>query len=152
MLCYNMFVISNTMFFIISHNADDVKKNMGKTYCTWCPEWMGRKHTRTRTASTFIRKRTSERKNGNNNNNDSTHLQRNKKRKTRTKRTQKIIVSCCSNPIQAKRPILPDIILSTRCHYIGEPFWYHEEVLSLQPMFPPKPLDTLPLEVDAQKV
>ena len=24
--------------------------------------------------------------------------------------------------------------------------------LSLQPMFPPKPLDTLPLEVDAQKV
>ena len=28
----------------------------------------------------------------------------------------------------------------------------HEEVLSLQPMFPPKPLDTLPLEVDAQKV
>ena len=30
---------------------------------------------------------------------------------------------------------------------------YHEEVLSLQPMFPPKPLDTtLPLEVDAQKI
>ena len=29
---------------------------------------------------------------------------------------------------------------------------YHEEVLSLQPMFPPKPLDTLPLEMDAQKV
>ena len=27
-----------------------------------------------------------------------------------------------------------------------------EEVLSLQPMFPPKPFDTLPLEVDAQKV
>ena len=26
------------------------------------------------------------------------------------------------------------------------------KVLSLQPMFPPKPLDTLPLEVDAQKV
>ena len=44
--------------------------------------------------------------------------------------------------------LLPDIILSTRCSYIGEPFWYHEEVLSLQPaMFPPKPLDTLPLEV-----
>ena len=42
--------------------------------------------------------------------------------------------------------------LSTRCSYIGEPLWYHEEVLSLQPMFPPKPLDTLPLEVDAQKV
>ena len=30
-------------------------------------------------------------------------------------------------------------------------FWYHEEVLSLQPMFPPKPSDTLPLEVDAQR-
>ena len=28
----------------------------------------------------------------------------------------------------------------------------HEEVLSLQPMSPPKHLDTLPLEVDAQKV
>ena len=27
-----------------------------------------------------------------------------------------------------------------------------EEVLSLQPMFPPKPLDILPLEMDAQKV
>ena len=27
-----------------------------------------------------------------------------------------------------------------------------DEVLSLQPMFPPKPLDILPLEVDAQKV
>ena len=28
----------------------------------------------------------------------------------------------------------------------------HVLELSLQPMFPPKPLDTLPLEVDAQKV
>ena len=28
--------------------------------------------------------------------------------------------------------LLPDIILSTRCsYYIGEPFWHHEEVLSL---------------------
>ena len=56
--------------------------------------------------------------------------------------------------VQYNGGLLPDIILSTRCSYIGEPFWYHEEVLSLlQPMFPPsKPLDTLPLEVDTQKV
>ena len=55
--------------------------------------------------------------------------------------------------VQYNGGLLPDIILSTRCSYIGEPFGYHEEVLSLQPMFhPPKPLDTLPLEVDAQKV
>ena len=55
--------------------------------------------------------------------------------------------------VQYNGGLLPDIILSTRCSYIGEPFWYHEEVLSPQPpMFPPKPLDTLPLEVDAQKV
>ena len=55
--------------------------------------------------------------------------------------------------VQYNGGLLPDIILSTRCSYIiGEPFWYHEEVLYLQPMFPPKPLDTLPLEVDAQKV
>ena len=33
---------------------------------------------------------------------------------------------------------------------LGNPFAYHEEVLSLQPIFPPKSLDTLPLEVDAQ--
>ena len=47
-------------------------------------------------------------------------------------------------------PILycrPDVVT------LGNLFAYHEEVLSLQPiMFPPKPLDTLPLEVDAQKV
>ena len=54
--------------------------------------------------------------------------------------------------VQYNGGLLPDIILSTRCSYIEEPFRYHEEVLSLQPMFPPKPLDTLPLEVDAQKV
>ena len=49
--------------------------------------------------------------------------------------------------------LLPDITLSTRCSYIGEPFRYHEEALSLQSiMFPTKPLDTVPLEVDAQKV
>ena len=54
--------------------------------------------------------------------------------------------------VQHNGGLLSDTILSTRYNYIGEPFWYHEEVLSLQPMFPPKPLDTLPLEVDAQKV
>ena len=47
-------------------------------------------------------------------------------------------------------PILycrPDVVT------LGNPFdTMNEEVLSLQPMFPPKPLDTLPLEVDAQKV
>ena len=45
-------------------------------------------------------------------------------------------------------PILycrPDVIT------LGNPF-DTMKVLSLQPMFPPKPLDTLPLEVDAQKV
>ena len=35
---------------------------------------------------------------------------------------------------------------------LGNPFDTMKRVLSLQPMFPPKPLDTLPLEVDAQKV
>ena len=54
--------------------------------------------------------------------------------------------------VQYNGGLLPDIILSTRCSYIGEPFSYHEEVLSLQPMFPPKPSGTLSLEVDAQKV
>ena len=64
--------------------------------------------------------------------------------------------------VQYNGGLLPDIILSTRCSYItlgnpfdktlGNPFDTMQEVLSLQPMFPPKPLDTLPLEVDAQKV
>ena len=54
--------------------------------------------------------------------------------------------------VQYNGGLLSDIILSTRCSYIGEPLSYHEEVLCLKPMFPPKPLDTLPLEVDAQKV
>ena len=38
---------------------------------------------------------------------------------------------------------LPDIILLTICDYIGEPFKYHEELLSLRPMFPPKAFDML---------
>ena len=44
--------------------------------------------------------------------------------------------------VQYNEGLLPDIILLIRCGYIGEPFRYHEEVLSLQAMFPPKPLDT----------
>ena len=43
--------------------------------------------------------------------------------------------------VQYNGGLLPDIILLTRCGYIGEPFSYHEEFFSLQPMFPPKPLD-----------
>ena len=52
--------------------------------------------------------------------------------------------------VQYNGRLLPDIILSTRCSYIGNPF--DTMVLSLQPIFPPKPLDNLPLEMDAQKV
>ena len=37
--------------------------------------------------------------------------------------------------IQYNGGFLPDIILLTLCDYIGETFYYHEEVLSLQPMF-----------------
>ena len=43
--------------------------------------------------------------------------------------------------VQYNGGLLPDIILLTRCGYIREPFCYDEEVLSLQPTFPPKPLD-----------
>ena len=53
--------------------------------------------------------------------------------------------------VQYNGGLLPDIILLTRCSYIGEPFWYHGEFLSLQPMFLPKPLDIFSLNVDAQK-
>ena len=37
--------------------------------------------------------------------------------------------------------LLTDIILLTLWDYIGEPFKYHVELMSLQPMFPPKPFD-----------
>ena len=38
--------------------------------------------------------------------------------------------------------LLPDIILLlTLCDYIGEPFRYSEDFLSLQPMFPPNYFD-----------
>ena len=42
--------------------------------------------------------------------------------------------------VQCNGGLLPDIILLTLCDYIvGEPFKNHEEeLLSLQPMFPPK--------------
>ena len=48
--------------------------------------------------------------------------------------------------VQYNGGLLPDIILLTRCGYIGELVRYHEEVLSLQPMFLPKPLDIFPPE------
>ena len=41
--------------------------------------------------------------------------------------------------VQCNGGLLPDIILLTLCDSIGEPFQYHVEFLSLQPMFPPKP-------------
>ena len=46
--------------------------------------------------------------------------------------------------VQYNGGLLPDIIPLTRCGYIiagNQPFRYHEEVWSLQTMFPPKPLD-----------
>ena len=45
--------------------------------------------------------------------------------------------------VQCNGGLLPDIILLTLCDFIGEPFQYHVEFLSLQPMFPPKPFDQL---------
>ena len=37
--------------------------------------------------------------------------------------------------VQYNRGLLPDVILSTLCDYIiGEPFHYHEERLSIQPI------------------
>ena len=45
--------------------------------------------------------------------------------------------------VQCNGGLLPDIILLTLCDSIGEPFQYHVELLSLQPMFPPKPFDYL---------
>ena len=39
--------------------------------------------------------------------------------------------------VQYNRGLLPDSILLTLCDYIiGEPFRYHKEFLSLQPVFP----------------
>ena len=43
--------------------------------------------------------------------------------------------------VQYNGGLLPDIIMLTLCDYIGESFSYHEEFLSLQPMFPPKYFD-----------
>ena len=42
--------------------------------------------------------------------------------------------------------LLPDSIPFTRYDYIGEPFRYHVEFLSLEPMFPPKHFDNFPHE------
>ena len=41
--------------------------------------------------------------------------------------------------VQCNGGLPPDIILLTLCDSIGEPFQYHIEFLSLQPVFPPKP-------------
>ena len=54
--------------------------------------------------------------------------------------------------VQYNCGFLPDIILLTRCDYIGEPFKFHEEFLSLQPMFPPKRFEYSPCWVEVQKV
>ena len=43
--------------------------------------------------------------------------------------------------VQCDGGFLPDIMMLTRCDSIGEPFEYHVEFLSLQPMFPPKSFD-----------
>ena len=45
--------------------------------------------------------------------------------------------------VQCNGGLLPDFILLTLCDSIGEPFQYHVEFLSLQPLFPPKPFDLL---------
>ena len=49
--------------------------------------------------------------------------------------------------VQYNGGLFPNNIMLTRCDYIGEPFCYHEEFLSLQPMFPTKYFD-----IFAQKV
>ena len=43
--------------------------------------------------------------------------------------------------VQYNSGFLPEIILLTVCDIIGEPFYYNVELLSLQPMFPPRPFD-----------
>ena len=44
--------------------------------------------------------------------------------------------------IQYNGGLLPEIILLTLlCDYVGQPFYYHVEFLSLQQIFPPKPFD-----------
>ena len=45
--------------------------------------------------------------------------------------------------IQYNGGFLPDIIMLTLRDYIAEPFQYHEELLFLQPKFPPKPFGIL---------
>ena len=56
--------------------------------------------------------------------------------------------------VQYNRGLLPDIILFVDPRLLppGNPFKCHEEVLSLQPMIPPKRFDIFPLTGDAQKV
>ena len=54
-----------------------------------------------------------------------------------------MVINVC---VQYNGGRLPDVILLTRCGYTWEPFWYHEEFMSLQPMFPPKSFDNFPPE------
>ena len=59
------------------------------------------------------------------------------------------LVSCMAIDVsvQFNGVLLPDIILLTQCYYHRgfQPFKCHEEVLSLQPMIPPKRFDVFPL-------
>ena len=49
--------------------------------------------------------------------------------------------------VQYNGGFFPDIIMLTLlCDYIGEPFRYHEDFLSLQQIFPPKYFDNFPPE------
>ena len=46
--------------------------------------------------------------------------------------------------VQYNGGFLPDVLLLTLCDYTGEPISYHEELLSLQPMFSPESFDIPP--------
>ena len=48
--------------------------------------------------------------------------------------------------VQYNGGLLPDIILLTLCDYIGEPFEYNEEFLSLKSISPPKSFDKFSTE------
>ena len=60
---------------------------------------------------------------------------------THTQRTVCFGVPTWMVSVQCNGGLPPDIILLTLCDSIGEPFQYHVEFLSLQPLFPPEPFD-----------
>ena len=62
-------------------------------------------------------------------------------KKTHTHNTVYVLVSVYMVSVRCDGGLLPDIILLTPCDSIGEPFEYHVEFLSLQPLFSPKPFD-----------